>query len=153
MSRTPKQKKPPDYPGYKQPCNGCGLCCLTVPCALSHKFGLWRYRKGCRALRYAAGKYWCDAVTNPRRISLKLAKVPKRDRLMYIGAAGICDHRAAWSIEDARALLKERNAGDELAGYPGDTYPRAAVAHVDGRKYFVTQQTARVEAEVREVDV
>lgn len=142
-------KQAPTYPGYKQPCNGCGLCCLTGPCELSSMLSLWR-RGRCRALRYAAGKYWCDAVTNPRRVSLKLSKLTKTDRLSYIGAIGICDYRAAWSIDDAKALLKERNAADEWAEYPGDTYPRGAVAYVDGRTYTVIQWTASDDPQVEQ---
>lgn len=147
--RTQQKKQAPTYPGYKQPCNGCGLCCLTGPCKLSSMFSLWR-RGRCRALRYAAGKYWCDVVTNPRRVSLKLSKLTKVDRLLYIGAIGVCDYRAAWSIDEAKALLKERNVTDEWAGYPGDSYPRGAVAYVDGRIYPVIQWTASDDPQVEE---
>lgn len=140
----------PKYPGYKSACNGCGLCCLTVPCVVSSQFGLWKPQKGCRALRYAAGRYWCDAIVNPRRVSVRLAKIPRRVRETAIGKVGICDHRAAWSLEDAKALLAERSALDEQRG-AGDTYPRAAIAHVDGRVLCVYQDAEGEEVEVEEV--
>ncbi len=130
--------EPPAYPGYKAPeCNGCGLCCLTVPCEVSVQFKLWKAGK-CRALRFAAGRYWCDVISNPRRVSVKLAKIPKDARIDAIGNAKGCDHRAAYSIREAAELLHTRNLADELAGVKYDSYPRSCVFHrEDGTSWVI----------------
>lgn len=132
MSETPA------YPGYKAACNGCGLCCLTVPCVVSSNYGLWKDGR-CRALRQVAGRYWCDAVSNPGRVSVKLSKVPKEMRASMVGAIGICDHRAAFTLDEGLELLKVRNVADEYFNNPGDTYPRACVVHENGQKLWVYQ--------------
>lgn len=80
----------PQYPGYGNPCNGCGKCCKDQPCLISMQFDLWR-ADGCRALAYRAGRYWCDVIVNPSRISIRLAKIDKAARVSAIGVAGRCD--------------------------------------------------------------
>lgn len=132
----------PDYPGYKSPCNGCGLCCLTAPCAVSREFGLWRKGK-CAALRQAAGRYWCDAIVNPRRVSVELSKIPKAKRIDAIGINTLCDSRHATSKRGALRLLQERNAQDEYFDESQNTYPRAAVWHRrDGRDLQFVKMSA-----------
>lgn len=126
-----KTGKAPDYPGYKAPeCNGCGLCCLTVPCAVAGQFGLWKNGK-CRALRFSIGRYWCDAVLNPRRVSVRLARYSKATIIGHMGAGAGCDHRAAQSIDESFKLLAERNILDELAGVKYDSFPRACIFYRD----------------------
>ncbi len=130
--------KGPAYPGYKAPeCNGCGLCCLTVPCNVSVQFNLWKDGK-CRALRFAAGRYWCDVISNPRRVSVKLAKIPKAKRIDAIGNARGCDHRSADSVTAALAVLNERNLADEQAGVKYNSYPRSCIFHrEDGTTWVI----------------
>lgn len=124
-------KDAPEYPGYKaRECNGCGLCCLTVPCAIAAQFRLWKAGK-CRALRFAAGRYWCDAIINPRRISVALAKHSKAERLDAMGGDTGCDHRSAYTEAAAFDLLAERNLADELAGVKYNSFPRACIYHRD----------------------
>lgn len=142
----------PQYPGYKNPCNGCGLCCLTVPCAISDQFGLWKDGK-CKALRFSAGRYWCDVINNPRRVSVRLAKISKEDRLNAIGSIGICDHRAAWSVDEGKDLLKARNAADEFFNNPDNSYPRAVIVHLKDKKLFLLQKREGSEIEEEELVV
>jgi hypothetical protein len=84
----------PPYPGYHAPCNGCGECCRFGPCHLSSQYGLWR-EGACVALRFGAGRYWCDVITQPQRISARLPKIPRRIRQDAIGIVGICDAKKA----------------------------------------------------------
>lgn len=135
------------YPGYKSVCNGCGLCCLSVPCAVADQFGLWRNGE-CRALQELPDGYVCKVITNPRSVSVRLNKIPKQDRLNAIGSLGICDHRAAWSLDDVYQLLNERNAADEIFKFDGDTYPRVCILHLDDGKYFCIQYRADQELEM-----
>jgi hypothetical protein len=56
----------PPKPALGQPCNGCGVCCLTEPCPLGML--LSRRRQGaCEALRWDAERYHCGVVSaHPR---------------------------------------------------------------------------------------
>ena len=133
-----KTGKAPEYPGYKAPeCNGCGLCCLTVPCAVSGQFGLWKDGR-CRALRFAAGRYRCDAIINPRRVSVRLARHKKAIIVGAMGAGEGCDHRAAGSVAGSLESLARRNLLDEIENNKTDTYPRACCYHrPDGTTWVV----------------
>ena len=56
----------PQPPGFGQPCNGCGLCCLTQPCPLGMFIG--RTTQGpCSALIWSegAGAYRCGVLASP----------------------------------------------------------------------------------------
>lgn len=132
------KNKAPDYPGYKAPeCNGCGLCCLTVPCAVAVQFRLWKDGK-CRALRFATGRYWCDAVINPRRVSVRLARHRKSVIRDHIGSSGGCDHRAASSVAGSLESLARRNLLDEIENTESDTYPRSCCYHCqDGTTWAI----------------
>jgi len=58
----------PRAPAYGQPCNGCGLCCLTEPCPLGMLVS--RRRSGsCAALVWSeqAQAYRCSVLLTPRR--------------------------------------------------------------------------------------
>ena len=124
----------PTYPGYKSTCNGCGVCCLTAPCAVSRQLNQWQDGK-CRALGRDGERYVCKVITEPASIAKWLAKVPLDQRLSAIGSMGKCDHRAAWNEKDAIDLLHQRNIQDELANNPVDSYPRGCVLHnPDGTK-------------------
>ena len=143
----------PAYPGYKAlECNGCGACYLAVPCSVSAQFDLWKDGR-CRALRFAAGRYWCDAVINPRRVSVRLARYPKATIVDAMGAGHGCDHRRATSIEDALELLEQSNICDDLGleGYP--SYPRACTLHLAGELWHVCKLTADAEPQIERVDL
>jgi hypothetical protein len=132
------------YPGYRaEKCNGCGLCCLTAPCSISQQFGLWRHGR-CIALQSAtdgvATRYFCGVLTAPATISKRLAALTQEARDDAIGVGRGCDHRAAWSIQEAVALLQTRNIADDYYKFAGDSYPRGCVLHTpDGRHWLVYQ--------------
>jgi hypothetical protein len=54
---------PPNYPGHGEPCNGCGVCCLAEPCALSRD--LFGDVAQCPALEQHHHKYSCGLIANP----------------------------------------------------------------------------------------
>lgn len=59
----------PDKPALGEPCNGCGVCCLTESCPLGSVIS--RKRLGaCDALRWDAGQqvYRCGAITDARGV-------------------------------------------------------------------------------------
>ena len=59
----------PLKPALGQPCNGCGICCLSEPCPLG--VALTGRRHGaCAALRWdaASSSYLCGALTEPRAV-------------------------------------------------------------------------------------
>lgn len=61
----------PAKPPEGQPCNGCGICCLSEPCPL----GRWITRRAtgaCDALRWNknAARYECGALTDPAALLL-----------------------------------------------------------------------------------
>lgn len=134
------------YPGYKAPaCNGCGLCCLSAPCSVSQQFSLWQ-RGRCLALSRTGDSYVCLVLVNPGAVSHQLGRalagVDQAEIRSAIGVGFGCDHRAAWSIDEALELLGQRNIADEVFKNPGDTFPRAAILHMpDGRKFQVYQQS------------
>ena len=85
----------PNYPGYGSPCNGCGECCKSKPCPISEKYFLWEYdteeaNYKCVASKFKAGRYWCDAIHNPKRYSIKLSKFTKQERISCIWVNGVC---------------------------------------------------------------
>lgn len=141
----------PTYPGYKaRECNGCGLCCLTVPCPISRQYRLWKNGK-CSALVHQAGRYWCKVIIEPRMVSLRFRDLPREEREDAIGIGYGCDHRAAYSIAAALALLEVRNLWDELQGYAEDTYPRAVVFHNGGRQYMIHLSAREAEPTIEPV--
>lgn len=124
------------YPGYRRACNGCGLCCLSSPCAVSQQFKLWIHGR-CKALVKLADKYVCGVIRDPQVLDPRLARTPLDERLSAIGVGHGCDHRAAWSVEEALQLLAARNITDDMMGNPNDSYPRACMLHVDGETHCI----------------
>jgi len=60
------QAEAPAKPELGQPCNGCGLCCLSEPCPVGVLAS--RRRQGaCAALRWSAdsGRYVCGMLDRP----------------------------------------------------------------------------------------
>jgi len=55
-----------DKPKFKDPCNGCGLCCRLELCEEAE-----RYFPGaplpCPALEFEDGRTWCGLIRNPSR--------------------------------------------------------------------------------------
>ena len=58
----------PPKPDYGARCNGCGVCCATEPCPVSHLF-LLQFSGKCRALLWhdEASRYVCGMVVSPDR--------------------------------------------------------------------------------------
>jgi hypothetical protein len=59
----------PLKPAVGQPCNGCGVCCLSESCPLGVAL-TGRHRGACAALRWSASSstYLCGALTEPRAV-------------------------------------------------------------------------------------
>jgi hypothetical protein len=67
-----------DKPAYGDPCNGCGLCCLTGPCEVAREYLHVPGGQPCPALEYDFGRYWCGMLTRPL---LHLARATAPDLL------------------------------------------------------------------------
>lgn len=52
-----------EKPAEGAPCNGCGWCCISEPCALSKEF--LGATDTCPALERAGDRYACGLITNP----------------------------------------------------------------------------------------
>lgn len=48
-------------PAYLEKCNGCGVCCLAMPCGIS--MGAFGTQPGqrCPVLEWREGRFWCGA--------------------------------------------------------------------------------------------
>lgn len=57
--------KKPEKPLYRQPCNGCGLCCLEEQCAISEI--IFGSEPRCPALIDAGSRYACGLIAEPER--------------------------------------------------------------------------------------
>jgi hypothetical protein len=57
----------PSKPAAGDPCNGCGVCCLTEPCPLGRVLS-GRRTGACAALRWGDGRYRCGALSSPQAL-------------------------------------------------------------------------------------
>ena len=59
----------PAKPGWGQPCNGCGVCCLAEPCPVGVLVSR-RWRGTCAALVWdeTQQRYLCGALQQARRV-------------------------------------------------------------------------------------
>lgn len=73
----------PEYPGFLNPCNGCGLCCIAEQCPMSLDFFGEQHR--CPALVNLGPVYGCDLMQNPMPY-VEAADPAKIDRWMPTGA-------------------------------------------------------------------
>ena len=79
-----------------QPCNGCGLCCLMVPCPVADHF-LNVSTGSCPALEFEDGRYWCGILRNAHKHIPGMSEKPWadeyfREMLMETGGwQGVCD--------------------------------------------------------------
>jgi hypothetical protein len=78
----------PDKPAPGQPCNGCGVCCLSQPCPLG-VLASRRTSGPCAALRWHGheSRYRCGLVDPRRPIVSRLAR-------RWIAAGSGCDSSA-----------------------------------------------------------
>ena len=67
----------PAKPAQGEPCNGCGVCCLSEPCPLGVLLS-GRRSGACTAVRWdeAALRYRCGAVEQPRSVLLPVLPGP-----------------------------------------------------------------------------
>lgn len=96
MSLLPK-------PLYRDPCNGCGLCCIMGQCPLSSRF--FGPRDLCPALEAVeGGAYTCGLIRDPARYSPQMRQFEPNDLretyALILGAGKGCD--CTHSDEDAR---------------------------------------------------
>lgn len=49
-------------PETGEPCNGCGVCCLAMPCAISMDAFGTKPGERCPVLEWRDGRFWCGAV-------------------------------------------------------------------------------------------
>lgn len=85
-------RKPPEG----DPCNGCGLCCATVLCALAVEL-LGAREPPCPAMEFAEGRFWCGLARRPSR---------------YCGTPSVRDRRMRVLIEAALAIGEGCDAGE-----------------------------------------
>ena len=86
----------PEQPKFGSPCNGCGACCIAVPCPVAEDV-LGATEGPCPALEYDEGRYWCGLLRNAHKHLPGLSEKPWADAvirqvLMSSGAwDGTCD--------------------------------------------------------------
>lgn len=83
-------------PDFGSPCNGCGVCCIAVPCPLARDL-CGAFEGPCPALEFDAGRYWCGLIRNPHKHIPGLSEKPWSDEtirelILSSGAFGVgCD--------------------------------------------------------------
>lgn len=89
----------PAKPAWGSPCNGCGLCCVAVPCrlALSYADGV-RLGQPCPALEWDGERAFCGLVRRPFHHSTELRGIPA-----LAAAAGVPEV----TEEDVRAVMAD----------------------------------------------
>lgn len=69
----------PSPPGYGQPCNGCGRCCLKEPCDVALEVLDLDFTRGpCPALVHDGTVYRCGLNLHPERFGAKPEWPPER---------------------------------------------------------------------------
>lgn len=108
----------PPKPAWGEPCNGCGVCCLTEPCPVGILLSR-RLHGPCTALRWdeAGGLYRC-AVVRPAGDDVPSSGAPgwimrtrQRVAARWIAAGQGCD----CSLEIAKASEGDRGEGPASA--------------------------------------
>ncbi len=86
----------PSKPPLGDPCNGCGICCLSEPCPLAHL--LFRQTQGaCKAVQWQPEqlRYTCGLLSDPDTFIPKLPWLPLRFKRWliqrWIAAGKGCD--------------------------------------------------------------
>lgn len=83
-------------PKEGSPCNGCGVCCMTVPCSVAETV-LDVHEGACPALEFSDGRHWCGFIRNAHKHVPGMLEKPWvddvfRKMLMETGAfSGVCD--------------------------------------------------------------
>lgn len=96
-----KMNNAKQYPGFGQPCNQCGACCMHAPCVVAERYGLWHDGEGCKAHQFRAGKWWCDFAINPGRYVSRFRRATEIDLKVIrlsVNINGQCTTRRAEDI-------------------------------------------------------
>lgn len=101
----------PKIPGYGQPCNNCGLCCISEQC--NQSFAIFGGQLICPAVIVAPGKVTCGLMEKPEDYVLPEAAGLIKDMMMIVQGVGFgCD--AVGNIFDELAEFLESDRADEL---------------------------------------
>lgn len=68
-----------EKPKFGEPCNGCGLCCLSIPCPIARDL-IGAFEAPCPALEIDEGRYWCGIIRNPSKHIYGLGQKPWSDQ-------------------------------------------------------------------------
>lgn len=98
-------------PGYLNPCNGCGMCCLMAQCSVSLMlFG--KVDGVCPALERTGEKtFGCGLMSHPQtllRLSDDMAKAFAEAVSVVLGSGNGCDapSDAEWTAQGSQELLR-----------------------------------------------
>ncbi len=95
----------PAKPAAGEPCNGCGVCCLAVPCPVGMLVSR-RSTGACSALRWQPdqGLYRCGLLLSPPArqgwFSRHFGRLLRRLARRYISAGTGCD--STWAVPAGR---------------------------------------------------
>lgn len=98
-----------EKPLYGSPCNGCGLCCLSIQCRLS--LDMFGVQTRCPALMDAGSRYACGLIAQPDRHFGDRAAEAAMAAGLALGIGTYCDsatNAADWKA--ARRIDRERAA-------------------------------------------
>lgn len=68
-------------PAYGTPCNGCGACCIAIPCVLARDM-IGAVEGPCPALERDADRYWCGLIRAPHKHVPGLSQKPWADEVI-----------------------------------------------------------------------
>lgn len=123
----------PRKPTEGDPCNGCGVCCVAIPCPTARDMGVATFYGPCPALEWENGRSWCGLVRHPSRYIVEAMdlgpKAPFFDAIMgpmfaeaLGGTGGGCDStgRDGFSAAD-QANFDALQLDPWIEIVPGDT--------------------------------
>lgn len=68
-------------PRFGDPCNGCGVCCIAVPCVLARDL-VGAVEGPCPALEHDGARYWCGLLRAPHKYVIGLSEKPWADDIL-----------------------------------------------------------------------
>jgi hypothetical protein len=87
----------PAKPGWGEPCNGCGICCLVEPCPVGMVLSV-RRQGACDALHWDVqqSRYRCGALVRPAAVLQHV--LPRQMRLLSVVLAPLLAAAAGRAI-------------------------------------------------------
>ena len=70
-----------EYPGYGAACNGCGACCIAMPCQLARDH-VGVVEGPCPCLVKHDDRFLCGLVLEPHRYVIGLSEKPFADAIL-----------------------------------------------------------------------